>query len=98
MSRLTGVDPLVTLTLVTDATPENLQPEVPSERPAPARKASESRKDLPAQVRNPAPLRVRDDIDPEQDAFVQQVVATFGAKVVRVTEAPARKDIPNEDN
>ncbi len=98
VSRLTGVDPLVTLTLVTDATPENLQPEVPSERPAPARKASESRKDLPAQVRNPAPLRVRDDIDPEQDAFVQQVVATFGAKVVRVTEAPARKDIPNEDN
>ncbi|MDG2128500.1 MAG: DNA polymerase III subunit gamma/tau [Fuerstiella sp.] len=98
VSRLTGVDPLVTLTLVTDATPENLQPEVPSERPAPARKASESRKDLPAQVRNPAPLRVRDDIDPEQDAFVQQVVGTFGAKVVRVTEAPARKDIPNEDN
>jgi hypothetical protein len=35
---------------------------------------------------------VRDDVDPEQDAFVQQVVELFGAKVVRVTDAPVRKE------
>jgi hypothetical protein len=40
----------------------------------------------------PTPARVRDDVDPEQDAFVQQVVELFGAKVVRVTDAPVRKE------
>ncbi|MEO2017411.1 MAG: DNA polymerase III subunit gamma/tau [Fuerstiella sp.] len=98
VSRLTGVDPHVTLRVVQDSPPPNPQSEVPTERPAPAQKAAESRKDTPSPVKNPAPLRVRDDIDPEQDAFVQQVVATFGAKVVRVTDAPARRDIPDEQN
>ncbi len=98
VSRLTGVDPHVTLKVVQDSPPPNTQSEVSSERPAPAQKAAESRKDPPSQVKNPAPLRVRDDIDPEQDAFVQQVVATFGARVVRVTDAPARRDIPDEEN
>ena len=42
-------------------------------------------------MKGPARLRERKDVDPEQDAFVQQVVATFGAKVVRVTDAPIRK-------
>jgi DNA polymerase III subunit gamma/tau len=98
--RLTGVDPLVTLKVVNDSPAQHVQPEVPSQRPRPAttQKTSEASKDSPSQVRNPAPLRVRDDIDPEQDAFVQQVVATFGAKVVRVTDAPTRKDIPDEEN
>ena len=98
VSRLTGVEPLVTLKVVTDSPQQNPQSEVPSERPAPAPKPAESRKDPPSQVKNPAPLRVREDIDPEQDAFVQQVVATFGAKVVRITDAPARRDIPEEEN
>ena len=100
VTRLTGVDPLVTLKIVNDSPTEHVQPEVPSQRarPTTAQKTPETNKDSPSQVRNPAPLRVRDDIDPEQDAFVQQVVATFGAKVVRVTDAPTRKDIPDEEN
>ena len=89
VNRLTGVDPLVTLQVGNESRTQHVQPEVPSERPRPAiaPKTSETHKDSPSQVRNPAPLRVRDDIDPEQDAFVQQVVATFGAKIVRVTDA-----------
>ena len=100
VNRLTGVDPLVTLQVGNESRTQHVQPEVPSERPRPAiaPKTSETHKDSPSQVRNPAPLRVRDDIDPEQDAFVQQVVATFGAKIVRVTDAPARKDISDEEN
>ena len=35
---------------------------------------------------------VRDDIDPNQDAFVQNVVDVFEAKVDRVMNAPARRD------
>jgi hypothetical protein len=31
------------------------------------------------------------DVDPAQDAFVQQVVAAFGATVVKVTKAPASR-------
>ena len=100
VTRLTGVDPHVTLKIVTGRPTDRVQPDVPSQRPRPttAQKPPETNKESPSQVRNPAPLRVRDDIDPEQDAFVQQVVATFGAKVVRVTDAPTRKDIPDEAN
>lgn len=44
----------------------------------------------PAQVKAPPQLRVRTDVDPENDPFVQQVVSSFSAKVVRITDAPVR--------
>lgn len=45
----------------------------------------------PVAVRGAATMKVRDDINPEDDAFVQQVVASFGATVVRITDAPQRR-------
>lgn len=95
VKQLTGVDPLVTLKLVADAAPprttESAQPTV-QQKPVAARKPIPA----PTQVKGPSPLNVRDDIDPENDAFVQQIVETFGAKVVRVTDAPTLKDVPPE--
>ncbi|MEP3479272.1 MAG: DNA polymerase III subunit gamma/tau [Fuerstiella sp.] len=45
----------------------------------------------PVAVRGAATMKVRDDINPENDAFVQHVVASFGATVVRITDAPRRR-------
>jgi DNA polymerase III subunit gamma/tau len=98
VNRLTGVDPLVTLQVLNSTPAQQVAPERPPERPAKAQKAPETHNNSASQVRNPAPLQVRDDIDPEQDAFVQQVVATFGAKVVRITDAPTRREIPDGEN
>ena len=91
VSRLTGVTVAVSLKIVTDAASKP----GPAERTQPARnsKLIERRNEPPAQVKGPMPLRVRDDIDPEKDAFVQQVVETFGAKVVRITDAPVRRTV-----
>jgi len=98
VSRLTGVNAAVTLKIVPQPTAQTgtEDPAGPSsgDRTVPkAVRAVERRKDEPVQVKGPSPLRVRDDVDPEQDAFVQQVVDLFGAKVVRITDAPARKNI-----
>ena len=98
VERLTGVDPVVTVKIVAapatekpvEATPTG-PPAATSERPSTARPAAAERSQDPPRVKGPARLRERKDVDPEQDAFVQQVVATFGAKVVRVTDAPIRK-------
>ncbi|MEQ9408576.1 MAG: DNA polymerase III subunit gamma/tau [Fuerstiella sp.] len=96
VARLTGVDPVVTLTLVAGVSPEGKSTSADPKPVVPARTA-ESRTKPPAQVKGPSPLRIREDIDPEQDAFVQQVVETFGAKVVRITDAPARRQATEED-
>lgn len=98
VARLTGVDPVVTLRIVDDA-PEaapvkgNPQAGLAVKKSAPSIAAA----DLPRKVKGPSPLRIREDVDPEEDAFVQQVVETFGATVVRVTDAPARRDVPAEE-
>lgn len=91
VSRLTGVTAAVSLKVVAEeARPSGEQQKVVAAQPVKA-KPIESRNDGPPQVRGPSALRVRDDVDPEQDAFVQQVVDLFGAKVVRITDAPARR-------
>jgi DNA polymerase III subunit gamma/tau len=90
VSRLTGVKAAVSLKIVAEAPPEpNAQgdPAGAAVKPKPV----ENRNDSPPKVKGPSPLRVRADVDPEQDAFVQQVVAMFGAQVVRITDAPARR-------
>lgn len=98
VERLTGVNPIVSIKTVADqpaaATSQaKTQPQAAAVQKAPP---IERRQDAP-KVTGPTPLRVRDDIDPEKDAFVQQVVETFGAKVVRVTDAPVRKDTANSE-
>lgn len=96
LSRLTGQDVAVALKIVADAVPQQSAAAAEAKRPEKARPVA-ARKDEPVQVKGPTPLRVRDDIDPEQDAFVQEVVQLFGAKVVRITDAPARKNMNSED-
>lgn len=93
ISGLTGVKAAVSLKIITEAAPEpgiqNAQANSATLAPKP--KPIAKRDDSAPQVRGPSALRVRDDVDPEQDAFVQQVVAMFGAKVVRITDAPGRR-------
>jgi DNA polymerase III subunit gamma/tau len=97
LSRLTGQDVAVSLKIVADAVPEQssgaAEPKVSEKKTRPVA----ARQNEPVQVKGPTPLRVRDDIDPEQDAFVQEVVQLFGAKVVRITDAPARKNMNPEE-
>lgn len=50
--------------------------------PAPGRRNAPAAADVPA-------ANLLGDVDPAQDAFVQQVVEAFGATVVKVTKAPA---------
>ncbi len=57
----------------------------------PAKSALAKSRAEPTAVRGAATLKVRDDIQPENDAFVQQIVESFGATVVRITDAPRRK-------
>ena len=99
VARLTGVDPIVTLKIVGEpaaANPAEKQPVEATASPKPKPVALQ-KKDAPQQVKGSSTLRIRDDIDPEQDAFVQQVVATYGAKVVRITDAPVRKVRDDEE-
>ena len=92
VARLTGVEPVVTLKILPAEAPKAAPKSEPSEvqqpvAPPPPRPAAQ-----PApQVKGRSTLRIREDIDPEKDAFVQQVVETFGATVVRVTDAPVRR-------
>lgn len=101
--RLTGVDPAVSLRLIeTPTASDTAAPAGPSTTKESLQEEPKPRPKLPQRdapkVRGPATLKVRDDIDPEKDAFVQQIVETFGAKVVRITDAPIRKDtVPAED-
>lgn len=100
VTRLTGVDPIVTLKIVSDSTlhtptksdsAATASPGTPASRPVVAA--------IPAapKVKGPSSLRIREDVDPEKDAFVQQVVEIFDAKVVRVTDAPVRGPQLNND-
>ena len=90
VSRLTGVDVAISLKIISEPTKSEPQTQpLPKNSSSPVPK--EPRKDSPPEVKGPTPLKVRADIDPQQDAFVQQIVETFGAKVVRVTDAPARR-------
>lgn len=61
--------------------------------PAAQKSALAKSRTEPVAVRGAATLKVRDDINPESDAFVQQIVESFGATVVRITDAPQRKAI-----
>ncbi|MEZ6062911.1 MAG: DNA polymerase III subunit gamma/tau [Planctomycetaceae bacterium] len=93
VERLTGIEPVVSIVVVDDRT----DAASPSSEPAPVKTAeriaepSASKSGRPAVARTKSsPVRRRDDIDPEKDAFVQQVVDVFGATVVQVVDAPAR--------
>ncbi|MFY9252513.1 MAG: DNA polymerase III subunit gamma/tau [Fuerstiella sp.] len=88
VANLTGVDPLISLKIIAESARQ--APQV-TEAPKPTT-SQEHKKESPPQIKGPSPLNVRNDIDPEQDAFVQHVVDLFGAKVVRITDAPARRE------
>ena len=92
VARLTGVEPVVSLKVLPAEAPPTAPASATSESrppvtPSPPRPAAK----LAQQVKGRSTLRIREDIDPEKDAFVQQVVETFGATVVRVTDAPVRR-------
>ncbi|MEZ6130400.1 MAG: DNA polymerase III subunit gamma/tau [Planctomycetaceae bacterium] len=92
VSRLTGVQAAMSLKIVPqEPVVADSEPRSGTSSVKPTPRPVDRRNDEPVQVKGPTPLRVRDDVDPEQDAFVQQVVSLFGAKVVRITDAPARK-------
>lgn len=96
--RLTGVDPVVTLKITAPAEPPKTETvaETTTGKSKPvASKPIQVLKSSAPQVKGPSSLRIREDVDPEKDAFVQQIVDTFGAKVVRITDAPVR--LPTED-
>lgn len=96
VSRLTGVDAAVSMKLIADSSPVTNKAEPAVAAPAKP-KLADAGKNEPPKVKGPSPLRIRNDVDPEQDAFVQQVVHLFDATVVRVTDAPVRRDVPDED-
>lgn len=102
--QLTGLRPKVTLKMVAaEAAPAaSGSATVAAGTSAPAAAASQPQSPLaksrnqPQAVRGAATLKVRDDINPEQDAFVQQVIQTFGATIVRITDAPRAKAVVAE--
>ena len=96
MVALTGVDAAVSMKLIADSPPVTNKAEPAAAAPAKP-KFADAGKNEPPKVKGPSPLRIRNDVDPEQDAFVQQVVHLFDATVVRVTDAPVRRDVPDED-
>ena len=100
VSRLTGVDPVITLTIVNETQQLKAQSsEVKSDHQVdqkPVQTQQEKRVDKQPEPAKPAPLKTRDDVDPENDSFVQRVVDVFGAKVVRVTDAPIRRNPSDE--
>ncbi|MEZ6124095.1 MAG: DNA polymerase III subunit gamma/tau [Planctomycetaceae bacterium] len=71
----------VTGSPVTSNSPSNPSAQRRQESKAPAQ-----------QGRTATALRVREDIRPELDPFVQHVVGVFDAKVVRITDAPVRRE------
>ncbi len=93
VERLTGVSAVLSIRTVQleSAAADSQAPEAApaagavSPDPAPARPAS------PEPSRPPA-IVVRDDIDPTQDAFVQDVGDVFSATVDRVINAPVKRD------
>lgn len=98
VSRLTGVTAAVSLKVVPEVAPAAGGQPAAAVTPVVKPKPVEVRNDPPPQVKGPTPMRVRSDVDPEQDAFVQQVVELFGAKVVRITDAPARRSVAPPGN
>lgn len=104
-TNLTGVRPKIVLKVVASQAPDQAvsaasSPAQPSAQaapgassPPPPKSALAKSRTEPKAVRGAATLKVRDDINPENDAFVQQVVQTFGATVVRITDAPQTKAV-----
>lgn len=95
VEELTGVLPNISIRML-DAAPEDSKPADSQAKTNPARKKPIRSSD-PPRVRGKNALRERKDVDPEQDAFVQQVVELFGAEVVRITDAPAPKGVPTDE-
>ncbi len=96
VKRLTGVIPLVELKVTQEApTVPASVPEVSKAAKTASNGAEPGRsgaKPASSGRSKPAPPRRRDDIDPEKDSFVQQVVEVFGATVAQVIDAPLRTD------
>lgn len=100
-ATLTGVRPTINLKVVASQAPAQAtaggatqtsgQASQSVASSAPPKSALAKSRTEPAVVRGAATLKVRDDINPENDAFVQQVVESFGATVVRITDAPRRR-------
>lgn len=100
VSRLTGVEAAISLKSLPQAeSPRSTttdQEAIPAssgvavEVPARSEKTTEPK-------RGKIPLKAREDIDPESDSFVQQVVSVFGATVVKITDAPVRKNQHTSD-
>jgi len=98
IERLTGIAAIISVQLIqTPAAPAGKTPPDTTEtdnssQPTPARPSPPKQ----AAQQKPAAIVVRDDIDPNRDAFVQDVVDVFGATVDRVINAPVKRDVQEE--
>ena len=75
---------------VATKSPEQPPDAAPADRPAAAAPAA---RPAASEPNRPPAIVVRDDIDPKQDAFVQEVVDVFGATVDRVINAPVKRTV-----
>lgn len=100
IERLTGTAAVITVKLIeTQAAPANKASSDPTETDSRSQPSQMERPSPPEQTQQQKPpaVVIRDDIDPNQDAFVQDVVDVFGATVDRVMNAPVRRDNSQQD-
>ena len=91
--ELTGVQAALSVRLVQaeEAAPAVKPLEPPTGKGSPKFDSAPGAQPVAPQVNRPPATVIREDIDPTQDAFVQDVVDVFGANVDRVINAPARR-------
>lgn len=93
VERLTGVSAVISVRTVhvEQAKPAS-PPSEPAAAPGGGRSNPPSGSPAPPEKSRPPAIVVRDDIDPAQDAFVQDVVDVFSATVDRVINAPVKRE------
>lgn len=96
--QLTGVTATITVKLIQAPPPKVTQAktEETSQSSQPVRAGRQTPPDQEQQPKPPT-IVVREDVDPNQDAFVQDVVDVFGATVERVMNAPVKRDAVEQD-
>jgi DNA polymerase-3 subunit gamma/tau len=96
--QLTGVQAAISVRLVqaAEAAQAVKPPELTAGEGSPKSDSVPVAQPAPPKVNRPPAIVIRDDIDPTQDAFVQDVVDVFGATVDRVINAPVRRNPETE--
>lgn len=94
VERLTGIQPVISVRVVQSTAPQSPPPpQETAAAPTTSKPTPSPAQPAPSDRNRPAAIVVRDDIDPTQDAFVQDVVDVFKATVDRVINAPVKRDV-----